>query len=53
MAEKLISISDKEQMEMEAILIDRDKDEALRFLAKLVEEIKGSPARACGTNPIK
>jgi hypothetical protein len=53
MPEKQISFTAQEQQEMEAIVIDKDKDEALKFLTKLVAEIKGSAGRACGTGPIK
>ena len=53
MADKQIAFSDKEQQEIEAIVIDKDKDEALRYLAKLVEWIKGHPGQACGPGPIK
>ncbi len=53
MADKQIKFTDQDQMQLEAILIDRDEKEALRFLAKLVEEIKGNLAEACGTGPIK
>jgi hypothetical protein len=53
MADKQIKFTDQDQMEMEAIVIDRDKEEALRFLGKLREEIKGNLAQACGTGPIK
>ena len=53
MADKQIVFSDKEQQEIEAILIDKDKEEALRFMAKLVEMIKGHAGHACGTGPIK
>ncbi len=53
MADKQINFTDQDVMEMEAIVIDRDKEDALRFLGKLVEQIKGSGAQACGTGPIK
>ncbi|MFZ5452901.1 MAG: hypothetical protein ACOZF2_13675 [Thermodesulfobacteriota bacterium] len=53
MADKQIVFSDKEQQEIEAILIDKDKEAALRFMAKLVEMIKGHAGHACGTGPIK
>ncbi len=53
MAEKQIAFSDQEQMQIEAILIDKDKDEAIRYLAKLVEWMKGHAGRACGGGPIK
>ncbi len=53
MADRQIKFTDQDTMEMEAIVIDRDKEDALRFLGKLVEKIKGSGAQACGTGPIK
>lgn len=53
MAEKQIVFSEKEQMQIESIVIDKDKDEALRYLTKLVEMIKGHAGHACGTGPIK
>jgi len=53
MAEKQILFSDKEQMEIEGIVIDKDKDAALRYLGKLVEWMKGHAGHACGTGPIK
>ncbi len=53
MADKQIKFTDQDQMEMEAIVIDRDKAEALSYLGKLVEKIKGTGAQACGTGPIK
>lgn len=53
MADKQIVFSDKDQQEIEAILIDKDKAEALRFMTKVVEMIKGHAGHACGTGPIK
>ena len=53
MAGKQIVFSDQEQMQIEAIVIDKDKEEALRFLTKLLESIKGHAGHACGTGPIK
>jgi hypothetical protein len=53
MAEKQIVFPDKEQQQIEAIVIDKDKEEALRYLAKLVEWIKGHPGHVCGPGPIK
>jgi len=53
MADKQIVFSDQEQMQIEGIVIDKDKDEALRYLTKLVEWIKGHAGHACGTGPIK
>jgi len=53
MAEKQVAFSDQEQQQIEAIVIDKDKDEAIRYLAKLVEKIKGIPGHVCGPGPIK
>lgn len=53
MAEKQIVFSDKEQMQIESIVIDKDKDEALRYLTKLVEWMKGHPGQACSPGPIR
>jgi hypothetical protein len=48
MADKTIVFSDQEQMQAAAIVIDKDGAEALRFLASLMERIKGHPGHACG-----
>ena len=48
MAEKIIAFSDQEQMQIEAIVIDKDGEEALRLLAYLVDRLKGHPGHACG-----
>ncbi len=53
MADKQIVFSDQEQMQIEAIVIDKDKAEALRYLAKLLEWMKGHAGQACGPGPIK
>lgn len=43
-----ITFSDGEQQKIEAIIIDKDKDEALRFCADLLDKVKGHPGHACG-----
>ena len=53
MADKQIAFTDQEQMQIEAIVIDKDKDAALRYLAKLVEEMKGHAGHACSPGPIR
>lgn len=53
MADKQIVFSDQEQQQIEAIIIDKDKNEALKYMAKLLEMIKGHAGQACGTGPIK
>ncbi|MCK9375662.1 MAG: hypothetical protein M0P73_05880 [Syntrophobacterales bacterium] len=48
MGQKVISFSDQEQMKVEAIVIDKDGDDALRYLADLLDRLKGHPGHACG-----
>lgn len=52
MAEVKVAFSDQQQQQVEAIVIDRDKDEALRYLADLLERIKEHPGHACGPKPV-
>ncbi len=53
MADKQIVFTDQEQQQIQAIVIDKDKAEALKCLANLVTALKGSGSHACGTGPIK
>jgi len=53
MADKEIVFTDKDQQEIEGIVIDKDKEAALQFLMKLVQEIKGSESHACSPGPIR
>jgi hypothetical protein len=49
MADKQIAFSAAEQQQIEAIVIDKDKEEAIKFLALLVQRFKGgSESHACG-----
>jgi hypothetical protein len=48
MADKIISFSDQEQMKIEAIVIDKDGEEALRFLAQLEDRFNPHYGHACG-----
>ncbi len=48
MAEKTLIFSDQEQMRIEAMVIDKDGDEALRFLAELVDRLSPHLGHACG-----
>jgi hypothetical protein len=48
MAEKTIVFSDQEQAQIHEIIIDQDKDEALKFVIALMDRIKGSVGHACG-----
>jgi hypothetical protein len=53
MADKQIVFSEKEQMELEAIVIDKDKEAAFKYLTKLLQEIKGTAGHACSPGPIR
>jgi len=48
MANVTITFSDQDQQKIEAIIIDKDQDEALRYMADLLDKIKGHPGHACG-----
>ena len=48
MAEKTIVFSDQEQMQIEAIVIDKDGEEALRYLVDLGDRLKAHSGHACG-----
>jgi hypothetical protein len=49
MADKQLAFSDAEQQQIEAIVIDKDKEEALKFLANMVTRFKGgSESHVCG-----
>jgi hypothetical protein len=50
---KQLVFSDQEQMLIEGIVIDRDKEEALKLLAKIMERLKGSEGKACGPKGFK
>jgi hypothetical protein len=48
MAKVTLNFSDSEQQQIEGIVIDKDQDEALQFVAKLLDKIKEHPGHACG-----
>ena len=48
MAERVISFTDQEQQQIEGIVVDKDGEEALRYLAALLETFKGHASHACG-----
>jgi len=48
MATKTIVFSDQEQMTIEAIVIDKDGEEALRYLADLMVRLTPHLGHACG-----
>ena len=48
MADMLVSFSIQQQQEVEAIVIDKDGKEALRYLSDLVGILKSRDSHACG-----
>jgi hypothetical protein len=48
MAKVTINFSDSDRQQIEGIVIDKDKDEALQYVAKLLDKIKAHPGHACG-----
>lgn len=44
----VITFSDQEQQKLEAIVIDKDGEEALRYLGDLVHKFKSQESHACG-----
>lgn|GEM_PF-249285 len=53
MADKEIVFSDQEQQQIKAIVIDKDKGEAIRYLAGLMDRIRGHAGHACGFKPAR
>jgi hypothetical protein len=48
MADMIVSFSIAQQQEVEAIVIDKDGAEALRYLSDLVGMLKSRDSHACG-----
>jgi hypothetical protein len=48
MADRIITFSIQEQQKIEAIVIDKDGEEALNYLGNLVHMFKGIEGHACG-----
>jgi len=48
MADKQIVFSDQEQQMIEGIVIDKDKEGAIKYLAGLVQRFKGTESHVCG-----
>jgi hypothetical protein len=47
-AHMVITFSDQEQQKIEAIVIDKDGEEALNYLGDLVHKFKSTEGHACG-----
>jgi len=53
MPERAIHLTEQEIQRIEAILLDRDKDEALRFLKEVIKEkLRVSASVACGPKSV-
>ncbi|MFP3868272.1 MAG: hypothetical protein ACLFUU_08935 [Desulfobacteraceae bacterium] len=48
MADVVITFPVSQEQKIEEIVIDKEKEEALRYLATLLDRIKGHPGHACG-----
>ena len=48
MADMIVSFSTQQQQEVEAIVIDKDGAEALRYLSDLMGILKSRESHACG-----
>lgn len=48
MPDKTLVFTDQDQSRMQEIIVDKDKDEALKFVVELMDRIKGHPGHACG-----
>lgn len=48
MAKVTVTFSDADQQKIEGIVIDKDEDEALRYVADILDKIKEHPGHACG-----
>ncbi len=53
MTEKQLVFTPQEQLQIEAIVIDRDGEEALKFLTQLKKRLEGSEGVACGPKAFK
>lgn len=51
MADKVITFTAQEQMQIESVVIDKDGAEALKFLANLLDRLKAHAGHACGPKP--
>jgi len=53
LSERVIRLTEQELQRIDAILLDRDKEDALRFLRDVIKEkLKVTPSHACGPTPV-
>ena len=48
MAKVTVTFSDADQQKIKGIVIDKDEDEALKYVADILDKIKEHPGHACG-----
>lgn len=46
-----VTFSDAEQQQIEAIVIDKDRDEALQYCSNLLDKFRKHEGHACGPKP--
>jgi hypothetical protein len=53
MPDLIIRFTEQEIQRIEAILLDKDKNEALRFVEEVLKgKLKRTPTTACGPSPV-
>ena len=52
MAKVTITFSDSDQQQIEGIIIDKNQDEALKYVSALLDKIKEHPGHACGPKAV-
>ena len=52
MAKVTVTFSDVDQQRIEGIVIDKDQDEALKYVSDLLDKIKEHPGHACGPKAV-
>ena len=53
MAALVVRFTEQEVQRIEAILLDKDKNEALRFIEEVLKgKLKRTPSTACGPKPV-
>jgi len=52
MAKVTVTFSDADQQKIEGIVIDKDEDEALKYVADILDKIKEHPGHACGPKAV-
>ncbi len=54
MADTIVHLTEQEVQRIEAIIMDKNKEEALRFFEEVLKaRVKRTPAAPCGSGPIR